>query len=33
MDEDDKNKYDKWRDEANRKYAGKWVYRENWENL
>lgn len=33
MDEDDKSKYEKWRDEANRKYAGKWIYNEKWENL
>jgi hypothetical protein len=33
MDEDDKSKYEKWRNEANRKYAGKWIYNEKWENL
>lgn len=33
MDEDDKSKYEKWRDEANREYAGKWIYSEKWGNL
>lgn len=33
MEKPGKEQYEKWRDEANREYAGKWIYSENWENL
>lgn len=33
MEKPGKEQYEKWRDEANRKYGGKWIYNEKWENL
>lgn len=33
MEKPEKEKYEKWRDEANREYAGKWIYNANWGNM
>jgi len=33
MEKQEKEQYEKWRGEANRKYAGKWIYNEKREQL